>query len=206
MQSVVITPSNTPGSTFCTRSTTFAIWNASINSTTTTSVQTLEFLTSKTAESCFWMSASFTRNLDRFSREVLVQTVPRRLKEMRISWPSTSTTQRDSDTSSSRLFSRCLADGVPSESVSSPNFPYALLWIFSTTKMHSWIFGVNVCLSLFNMRILVSFYVKLSLFSHLFLFPPCPPQLELQFGASAGSNCVLCSFYSCSLVLCLVFV
>ena len=154
----------------------------------------------KDGRKLLWMSASFTRNLDRFSREVPVQTVPRRLKKMRISWPNTSTTQRDSDTSSSRLFSRCLADGVPSQSVSSPNFPFALLWIFLTTKMHSWIFGVNVCLSLFNVRILVSFYVKLSLFSHLFLFPLCPPQLELPFGASAGSNCVLCSFYSCSLV------
>ena len=66
--------------------------------------------------------------------------------------------------------------------------------------MHSWIFGVNVCLSLFNVRIPVLFYVKLSLFSHLFLFPPCPPQLELPFGASAGSNLVICLFYSCSLV------
>ena len=124
--SVVTTPSNTLGSTFFTWSTTFAIWNARINSTTTRSVQTLEFLTSKMAESCFWMSASFTRNPDQFSREEPVLMVPRQLKGMRISWPKTLTTQRDSDISSSGSFLRCLADGVLSQNVSSPNFLFAL--------------------------------------------------------------------------------
>ena len=80
---------------------------------------------------------------------------PRRLKEMRISWPNTSTTQRDSDTSSSRSFSRCLADGVPSQSVSSPLRPSLDFLEDKNAVMDFWRKCLSVSLQRKNSRIIL---------------------------------------------------